>query len=98
MFFDGSRYLRVADVEVTAPDGSRARLKALREPLPFDPATDTALVYQVKQGDRLDLLAWRFFRNPRKWWLIADANPDLLAPDQLLQPGLLLTIPKDRAL
>jgi nucleoid-associated protein YgaU len=98
MFFDGSRYLRVADVEVTAPDGARARLKAAREPARIDAAADTALVYQVKQGDRLDLLAWRFFRNPRKWWLIADANPDVLAPDELLQPGRLLTIPRDRAL
>ncbi|MFN7887624.1 MAG: hypothetical protein ACK5OR_02410, partial [Betaproteobacteria bacterium] len=67
-------------------------------PPPLLPPPDTARVDPVKQGDPLDLLAWRFFRNPRKWWLIADANLDLLAPDQLLQPGLLLTIPKDRAL
>lgn len=93
MFFDGSRYLRVADYGIDRGDGSQGTLKATREPL----STETALTYQVREGDRLDLLAYKFYRNPRKWWLIADANPDCLAPDQLLVPGRMLTIPKDKA-
>jgi nucleoid-associated protein YgaU len=93
MFFDGSRYLRVADCTVEAPDGSSRTLKATREPLP----TEVALTYQVKEGDRLDLLAWKFYRNPRKWWLIADANPDCMSPEELLVPGRILNIPRDQA-
>jgi nucleoid-associated protein YgaU len=93
MFFDGSRYLRVADYSIDRGDGSQGTLKATREPV----STETALTYQVREGDRLDLLAYKFYRNPRKWWLIADANPDCLAPDQLLLPGRMLTIPKDKA-
>lgn len=93
MLFDGSRYLRVADVTVEAPDGTPRTLKAAREPLP----TQVALTYQVREGDRLDLLAWKFYRNPRKWWLIADANPDCLSPEELLVPGRILNIPRDQA-
>jgi len=93
MFFDGSRYLRVTDYTLDAGDGSQRKLKATREPL----QTQTALTYQVREGDRLDLLAYKFYRNPRKWWLIADANPDCIAPEQLLTPGRMLIIPKDKA-
>lgn len=92
MFFDGSRYLRVADYTIEAGDGAARKLKAAREPV----ATETALTYQVREGDRLDLLAYKFYRNPRKWWLIADANPDCIAPEQLLAPGRVLNIPKDK--
>jgi len=93
MFFDGSRYLRVADYSADTGEGSRSTLKATREPV----QTETALTYQVREGDRLDLLAYKFYRDPRKWWLIADANPDCLAPEQMLVPGRVLTIPKDKA-
>lgn len=92
MFFDGSRYLRVADYSVESAEGSQQKLKAAREPL----ALETALTYQVREGDRLDLLAFRFYRNPRKWWLIADANLDCVMPEQLLTPGRVLVIPRDK--
>ena len=93
MFFDGSRYLRVTDYTLDAGDGSQRKLKATREPL----QTQTALTYQVREGDRLDLLAYKFYRNPRKWWLIADANPDCMSPEALLAPGRILNIPRDQA-
>ena len=59
-------------------------------------ATELALIYQVREGDRLDTLAHKFFHDPRKWWLIADANPDAMTPEELLIPGRQLRIPKDR--
>ena len=31
----------------------------------------------VREGDRLDLLAGRYYNDPRLWWRILDANPDL---------------------
>ena len=92
MFFDGSRYLRVADARFSDETGRGVPLKRTREPL----ATDVAMTYQVRAGDRLDSLSFKFYRDPRKWWLIADANPDLLALEQLLEPGRLLRIPRDR--
>jgi nucleoid-associated protein YgaU len=93
MFFDGSRYLRVADATFTDETGRNVPLKATREPV----VTDIALTYQVRAGDRLDSLSFKFYRDPRKWWLIADANPDVLALEQLLEPGRLLRIPRDRS-
>ena len=92
MFFDGSRYARVPDAVFTDDDGRSAQLKRTREPA----LTELALVYQVRTGDRLDALAVKFYRDPRKWWLIADANTDVLALEQLLEPGRMLNIPKDR--
>ncbi|AKC86784.1 LysM peptidoglycan-binding domain-containing protein [Pseudoxanthomonas suwonensis] len=92
MFFDGSRYIRVPDAAFADAEGRTVQLKCTREPV----ATELALVYQVREGDRLDALANRFFHDPRKWWLIADANPAVLAPEQLLVPGRQLRIPRDR--
>ena len=93
MFFDGSRYLRVADATLTDGEGRSAPLKRTREPVPVD----IALTYQVRAGDRLDSLAFKFYRDARKWWLIADANTGVLAIEQLLEPGRLLRIPRDRS-
>ena len=93
MFFDGSRYRRVADADFVDGFGRTTKLKRTRELAP----TELAIVYQVREGDRLDTLAYRFFQDPRKWWLIADANADVLAPEQLLVPGRQLRIPKDRS-
>jgi nucleoid-associated protein YgaU len=93
MFFDGSRYQRIADAELIDGEGKRRSLKRTREAA----TTELAMTYQVREGDRLDLLANQFFHDPRKWWLIADANPDALTLEELLVPGRLLRIPKNRA-
>ena len=93
MFFEGSRYQRVDDATLTDGEGRTLPLKRTREPV----STELALIYQAREGDRLDSLAFKFFHDPRKWWLIADANPDVLVPDQLLEPGTLVRIPKDRS-
>ena len=94
MFFDGSRYLRVGDYSLTDAQGTARTLKRAREPR----ALEAAHEYQVREGDRLDLLAAKFYRNPRKWWLIADANPQYLSPEDLLTPGQVILIPRDSTL
>ena len=40
--------------------------------------TVTFTYYQVKAGDRVDLLASSFFGAPEMWWVLADANPEIL--------------------
>ncbi len=92
MFFDGSRYHRILDATFVDGEGNGRLLKRTREPL----ATALAMTYQVREGDRLDLLANQFFHDPRKWWLIADANPDAMTLEELLVPGRMLRIPKNR--
>jgi len=93
VFSDGSRYLKVPDYLTVGRDGQPVRVKQAR---PSGQPTGT-FQYQVRVGDRLDLLAFRFYRSSKKWWLICDANPAGLDPWRLLTPGTVLTIPADRA-
>ena len=47
-----------------------------------------------KAGDRLDLLAYDFYKDPDLWWIISRANPNKIKRDSLfLNPGLQIRIP-----
>lgn len=48
--------------------------------------------YMVKQGDRIDTIARFFYGDDTKWWLIADANPEIL-DWMTLTPATVLRIP-----
>jgi nucleoid-associated protein YgaU len=49
--------------------------------------------HQVKPGDRLDLLAFRFYDDPHQYWRLADANPQSELPS-LLSEGRVLKVPE----
>jgi phage tail protein X len=49
--------------------------------------------YQIKQFDRLPDLAYKFFGNPTLWWIIADANPEVMLWDVVLPAGTIIRIP-----
>jgi nucleoid-associated protein YgaU len=59
----------------------------------FSTRGEAALSHRVVAGDRLDLLAARYFGDPLQYWRIADANPTP-SPDELLEPGRVLIIPR----
>ena len=40
--------------------------------------------HTVNGGDRLDLLAYKYYGDTTKWWQICDANPDWHFPLDLL--------------
>jgi hypothetical protein len=40
--------------------------------------------HTVEQVDRLDHLAYKYYKQPRKWWRICDANPEFMSPQALL--------------
>ncbi|OLS52127.1 LysM peptidoglycan-binding domain-containing protein [Rhodovulum sulfidophilum] len=40
--------------------------------------------YTLKVGDRLDKLAGEFYGDPRLWWAIAEANPQVFLPADLI--------------
>lgn len=46
-------------------------------------------------GDRLDLLASKYYSNSELWWIITAANPELRRDSMYLEPGLQLRIPVD---
>ncbi len=89
MFAPGSRYERVGEATFTHRNGRISTYKLLRIPPRGVPASQTA---EVIEGERLDLIADRFYGDPEQFWRICDANRALW-PGELEQPGRRLTIP-----
>jgi hypothetical protein len=91
MFAANSRYAGLVTYTVTMPDGST--VTATRLPLPSPRAL--AGYHRRVTGDRLDLLAARYLKDPTFFWRICDAN-NAPAPDALNARDL-IGIPKGPA-
>ena len=87
MFQKNSRYRGLPDRIGTDPRGRGILTKELR-PLP-DMAGE--LQHAVQDIDRLDHLAYKYYRESRKWWRICDANPDYPLPLSLLGQDAMVT-------
>jgi nucleoid-associated protein YgaU len=87
---NSSRFRDSASYRTTVAPGA-PELELLEPRLPA--AAETALMHRVRSGDRLDLLAQRYFGDPLQYWRIVDANRRF-DPDDLLEPGTLLRIPR----
>jgi nucleoid-associated protein YgaU len=92
MFFKGSRYEKVDDEELTDSKGREIRYKKIR----FIPETKPQKAHIVSQGERLDHIAYRHYRDPERFWRICDAN-DAMWPDDLLEVGDTLLIPASKS-
>ncbi len=90
MFFRGSRYERVPTKDYEAADGRVIRYKALR-PIPDTPGLTR---HRVDEGERLDHIAFAAFRDPERFWRIADANLAIDARDLTAEPGRVIDIPE----
>jgi hypothetical protein len=75
-----SRYRQVPEVSRLDPSGRTLLVTDLRLRTP----TEGTFQHTVDANDRLDQLAQRYYRKPRKWWRICDANPEFLSPLALL--------------
>ena len=93
MFFNGSRYERVKDYVAIDSRGNRNKVKRIRR-IPTEYHPNKALTHIIKEGDRLDLLAYKYYGDPTKFWLICDANQSMF-PYELLVPGKKIIIPKE---
>ena len=91
MIFKGSRYQNVATYQIAVSGGRTLTALKIR----LIPPTSAGFIHVVTADDRLDLLSYQFYRNPEKFWLIADANT-AMDPEDLLEPGRQLLIPPDR--
>ena len=80
MFSRFSRYRKLPDVITTDAKGRTLASKALR----LLPAVSGTFRHTVEDGNRLDHVAYQFYRQPTKWWRISDANPEFLSPQALL--------------
>jgi len=80
MFFKGSRYKNLPDISTVDQSGQATGSKSLR----WIPESSGTFLHTVNQTDRLDLLAYKYYGDSKKWWLICDANPAVALPTDLL--------------
>jgi hypothetical protein len=89
MFFRGSRYADVGEDEIIDGRGRVIRFKKIR----LITTPPGQMVHTVNQGERLDHLAHRYFRNPERFWRILDANQALWPDDLVSEVGRKILIP-----
>lgn len=70
MIYKNSRY---TNTEAESTDG--IAVFKLRKRFEFN--KDNAIVHQFSQGDKLDGLALRYYKDPQLWWVILEANPQI---------------------
>ncbi len=89
MFFKGSRYEKVPEATTTDAQGRTVRYKRIRmlgEPKPLT-------THVVQQWERLDHIAYRYYRDPERFWRICDANRAMWPDDLVAEPGSSILIP-----
>jgi nucleoid-associated protein YgaU len=92
MIYQGSRYAGTEVIEPVNNQGEHLRVLALRR-IAQPPGV---FEHVVMEGERLDQLASRFYNDPKKYWLLLDANPEVLNPFELLRPGQRIRVPQNR--
>jgi hypothetical protein len=88
MILDTSRYAKVPQDETVTPDGRRVTALRLR---PLPPTAGDP--YEVRENDRLDLLAQARYGDGTRYWHVADANTALEARDLTAVVGDTLRLP-----
>ena len=94
MIYANSRY-QSSQLLFTS-DGSGSIRRVVEFPRPR-PLAFSAQRHVVREYERLDLLAARYFGDPDLWWVIAEANPEVFYPEDI-EPGTSLRIPSAPAL
>ena len=89
MFFKGSRYESVNTAQITDRSGRTIRYKLVR----LIPETKAQDGHVLIDGERLDHLAYLYFRDPERYWRICDANRVTRPDDLLAEPGRRILIP-----
>ena len=84
-----SRYAGLPTVTVPGVDGEPVTLGVPR----VAPAPATVGTYQVRPGDRLDLMSQAAIADSTQWWLLADANPWFDA-QRIEEPGETIELPR----
>jgi hypothetical protein len=87
MFGKGSRYRKLRESSPVDAKGERQRGKDLR----LIPQVDGRFLHTVREGERLDLLAFKYYGDPTRWWQLSDANPEEPFPPDLLDPRPLVS-------
>jgi hypothetical protein len=62
---------------------------------PVIPPSENDIYIVTVQGDRLDLLAYTYYKDATLWWIIAMVNNDVVFGSMFPEPGIQLRIPID---
>jgi hypothetical protein len=89
MFFKGSRYTTVKDHTITDSEGRKINYKGIR----FIPQTNGKLEYTVNEGERLDHVTFKIYKDSEQFWRICDANEVMIPDDLVKKPGNTIRIP-----
>ncbi|MCA1781565.1 MAG: LysM peptidoglycan-binding domain-containing protein [Dermatophilaceae bacterium] len=84
MIPSNSRYASEGVEVRSVPDREGEPVKAIIPPNWYGRNFE-AKRHTVTRGERLDQIAFRYYRDPNMWWVIAVANPEILYPDSI--PG-----------
>ena len=74
-------------------DNKKRYYQNLLDPTIERQADDIYVVCSI--GERLDLLAWKYYQDPELWWIISAANPELRKDSLYLEPGIQVRVPRD---
>jgi hypothetical protein len=94
--FEGSRYKNLGYIGIRQTDGSTKRFLDARRPLTIDDVRGEFVIHPVQGGEVLDLLAYRYYGDESKWWIIAEVNDIFFMYD--IVPGQQLVIPNKKIL
>ncbi|MCL4706186.1 hypothetical protein KJ068_13545 [bacterium] len=83
MFTKNSRYFSLTNLQTFIPAGTQIRVVECKS-LRLIPDRSGEFTHQVLQSDRPDILASKYYEDPTKWWLIADANPQWPLPTEMI--------------
>ncbi len=89
MFSKESRYAAVGEHAISGHRGRLIRYKKTR----FIAETGVQMAHMVGGGERLDHLAYHYYRDPERFWRICDANRALWPPELVAEPGRTIAIP-----
>jgi hypothetical protein len=88
LFFKGSRYW---NLPTATYEGSTGRTVTYVTTRYIGPIT-SFVTHSVVDGERLDLVAQQAYRDPQRFWRIADANLATWPPD-IMVPGAVIDVP-----
>jgi hypothetical protein len=92
-FPSDSRYFGSTTQTYTGPDGQMVSYLHRRfVPQPGPPNFSTMATHTVTHGDRLDLIAAKYYGDPLMAWLICDANGAMSPEELVATPGRVLNI------
>lgn len=80
----------------TVLNDSEKRVRYYRSVIdPIIPRADDDIYVMTTEGDRLDSLAFQYYKDSSYWWIISTANPSLRKDSIVLESGIQLRIPRD---